>query len=292
LVEDYEGRNVKVIDKSKNKTFEVKKDNPFKAPDDYNEGEPNVFILVKTSKDRKEEFVADAPPYMKELLQLSLLVLAQEELNVEKLNDKKLTSEVEKIVKKLPALVSGSSRSTGRRKKSPAFAPMDLSEYDKQQKLRKLFELLEKKENSKYLEEFEKTLKILEGGYFSGSRTEAQRIFREIYSVQVVRKQDFGKFKEALKEFVQNYPEGKKGLYTLFKEEITANYFLPMGVYKAQKHYSLKNLYSELEKNVNEVLPGGLNEENRKRWLKRLQKWFRGVYLLDDKVDYSGEGII
>ncbi len=303
LVEDYERKNVKVIDKSKsnNKVREA----PFNAPDDYNEGEPNVFILVKTTaKDGKEEFAGDAPPYTKELLQLSLLVLAQEELaaeneeknekkpNVEKLNDKKLTSEVGKIVKKLPALVSDSSRPTRRRKNSPTFAPKDFSEYDKQQKLQKLFELLEKKENSTYLEEFEKTLKILEGGYFSGSRMEAQRIFREIYNVQVVKKEKFDEFKKALKDFIQKYPEGEKGLYILFKEEIAANYFLPMGLWKAQKHYSLKKLYFELLKDLNEILPEGLNEENRKRWLKRLQKWLRGIYLLDSTTDYSEDGIV
>jgi len=303
LVEDYERKNVKVIDKSKsnNKVREA----PFNAPDDYNEGEPNVFILVKTTaKDGKEEFAGDAPPYTKELLQLSLLVLAQEEPaaeneeknekkpNVEKLNDKKLSSKVGKIVKKLPALVSEVSKPTKRRKKSSNFSPKDFSEYDKQQKLQKLFELLEKKENSKYLEEFEKTLKILEGGYFSGSRMEAQRIFRQIYSVQVVKKEKFDEFKKALKDFIQKYPEGEKGLYILFKEEIAANYFLPMGLWKAQKHYSLKKLYFELLKDLNEILPEGLREEDRKRWLKRLQKWLRGIYLLDSTTDYSEDGIV
>jgi len=294
-VEDFTSKKIEVIDKSK--AYEASKKNSFNASKIYNEEQPNVFILVKENE--KGNWISDKI-YPKEVLGLTCLILAGLKENEDIINKwqeyQQWKKEQEEQVESKKRKKSNKNKSLNGNKVlkealnhieelvSYVLASQDriidyISEYDKQQKLQKLFELLEKKENSQYLEEFYKTLHILSGGYFSENRAQAQRIFREIYNILVINSENFENFKQALKEFIKKNAKGGRGLYTLFKRKIRAKYCVPISLWKVQN--KLKSLHLEIEN----LLPTELNQEDKKAWKKRLKKWLSGVYLLTDKTD-------
>jgi len=269
-INSFERKDIKVIDKSTNRDYEIARNQDFKAVEEYNNGNPNVFILIKTKKKGgKWKFVKDRI-YSDVLLDLTFLTLTGEE----NLSQKDLIKLVEKKLNQ----------------KSLEKKVIDLSEYEKQEKLNKIFEFLESLNEKTYLEEFYKTIEILSGGYFSEHRAEAQRIFREVYSVLTLKEENLEEFKGDLKKFVENHwSKSGKGLYTLFKKEVIAKYLIPMNLWKAQNKYRLINLADLISE---EILPQNLSEEEKeeekekkkKRWLRRLKGWLHNVFLLKNPL--------
>ena len=93
---------------------------------------------------------------------------------------------------------------------------LSISEFDKYKLVSALYQSLDP--NGKYLGDFYKTLEILDAGYMSDRREEAQRIFREIFSLTVIPKS----MQENLKQDILNFLKAsmsKDRLYTLFKTQ-------------------------------------------------------------------------
>jgi CRISPR-associated endonuclease/helicase Cas3 len=274
-IENWNNKDIKVINKATN---EISNNLDFPLGD-----ETNVYILVKVNK--TGNLVTDRI-YPKELLKFSLLILGYEYLkninvkkdiaelveqiealfNNEKIAENNLEKNVKNLIDKLPK-VGEITKSTS------------LSEYQKQELLNRLFGNLEKLENSSYLKEFYKTLSILQGGYFSDNRKEAQRIFREIYSVWTVDEKKYDEIKDRIFNFAKTYIGVKKGLYTFFKKEIFKEYFIPRNIYKIGKFISPQNeLFYKLSteedfKNLSNV------------WKNRLKRWLKNVYIIGDLSD-------
>lgn len=99
-----------------------------------------------------------------------------------------------------------------------------LSEYDKYDLVEKLYEL---PEDHEYLKKFRQTKDILDAGYMSDRLNDAQKMFREIYSVSVIPQQEKDNFLEAVLKFFKNHSDGRR-LYTFFKKEVLAKFVVPI----------------------------------------------------------------
>lgn len=99
-----------------------------------------------------------------------------------------------------------------------------LSEYHKYILVNNLYELmLNSKNNSKYLSEFYKTLELLDAGFMSEKKSEAQKKFRPMVSTQIISRSLENKLKNALIDYLNNYYYSKRP-YTMFKEKIISEF--------------------------------------------------------------------
>ncbi|MDH7605711.1 MAG: CRISPR-associated helicase Cas3' [Melioribacter sp.] len=152
-----------------------------------------------------------------------------------------------------------------------------LSEYEKFILVSKLYAALDKE--GKYLKKFYDTLDILDAGYMSDRKTEAQRMFREISSISVIPNIKKDEFANSVIDFFNNIPEQKekqKGLYTKFKKEILAKYVVSVPMYtwydKCEYRNSVEN-WADINSNF---------DSNIK---KKLKSWCREIYFVDYDYD-------
>jgi len=105
-----------------------------------------------------------------------------------------------------------------------------LSEYQKYKLVNKLYELLNPE--GKYLSDFYTTLDILDAGFMSDRKEEAQGIFREIVNVPVVDESKKDEFEKKVNEFLKNNNTN----YSLFKKEIIAEFVVNISYYNFEKN--------------------------------------------------------
>ncbi|KYO67338.1 CRISPR-associated helicase/endonuclease Cas3 [Thermovenabulum gondwanense] len=146
---------------------------------------------------------------------------------------------------------------------------IELSEYDKYALVTLFYSTI--KRNGNYLKEFFDTLSLLDAGWMSERKSEAERIFREIYDVGVVPKNKLEEFKNEIEKFIDKINLNKKGwsLFTCFKTEVLSKYVLYLPRYSLSNNPIL----------VYEIIKIKLDE----KWAKRIEKWLSGIYL------YQGE---
>ncbi len=134
-----------------------------------------------------------------------------------------------------------------------------ISEYDKYIMVQEFYKKLED-----YMEEFENTLSILEAGYMSERKNEAQSLFREIYEIPVLK--DSKNLKTEI-QMCKNYQE--------FKEKVLSNHlvFIPYFEYKdyiSESHLAYNKLQLE----------------------PKFERWLSGIYLFkckyDEEVGFEG----
>lgn len=150
-----------------------------------------------------------------------------------------------------------------------------LSEYDKFSLVDKLYKNLD--ENGDYLSNFYKTLSILDAGFMSDRKEEAQRMFREILNVSVIdasRKEEFIKKINGL---------DTNTTYTHFKKDIIAEFVVQVPYYQLTK-----NRYEELTKWIEEA------KINSKELYKKLLRWCSDIYVIsqDSTIQKTGGNII
>lgn len=100
----------------------------------------------------------------------------------------------------------------------------DFSEYDKYLLVLRFYEAVESKYEG-YLDEFRKVLRILDMGYTSSTRMEAQRIFRDIADVSVLPKDSLEAFKEEVLRFLENSCD-RRLTFTAFREAVLSKYLV------------------------------------------------------------------
>jgi CRISPR-associated endonuclease/helicase Cas3 len=71
----------------------------------------------------------------------------------------------------------------------------EIKEKEKQNLVVEFYENVENEKNSKYLQKFYETLRILDSGYVSENKNEAHELFREIYTISVVEEDKIDKCK-------------------------------------------------------------------------------------------------
>lgn len=155
--------------------------------------------------------------------------------------------------------------------------PISLSENDKSGLVEKLFSGLP--EDSSYLNSFFKMLQLLDSGFMSDRKIEAQKAFREINDVAVISEDRIEEFYQELKSFHFS----KKYAYTEFKSKIISKYVVNVQQSKVQEYLYETNLVPyRIE--LDEVF-------SEKQILSRINNWLYGIYFVP--IEYSVyEGLI
>jgi CRISPR-associated endonuclease/helicase Cas3 len=271
--------NGKVYNKSNNeeKSFEQE----FKAFDEYNGSNPNIFVWV--FKNGLQSGSGKENVYDRDIILLSLKILSKsKDLGKEKLKReleglkewayknleknidiKKDKEKLKKIFEKIINDIFAGQES---------FC-VELSEYDKYIIVDLLYSSLP--ENSKYLEDFEKTYEILNSGFVSDKKSEAFKLFRRIYDIQIIPENKFNDFVAELEKFKSKYSLNEKGLYTKFKIEVLSKFLVNMPIGNLKDKINAENLaYSRILK---------LNLTDG--WLKKFRYYLSGIYVIELNYD-------
>ncbi len=136
----------------------------------------------------------------------------------------------------------------------------------------------------KYLKDFYDTLEVLDSGWMSEKKTEAQEIFRRIYDINILPMSKIEDFKKEVLAFIENRMDKDKKTYTYFKNNILAKYIVSIP-YSGQKRGGLELLSNK----VLEILKD--RDKLVKDWRIRLERWLSGIYIVDMSYD-SEKGLI
>jgi CRISPR-associated endonuclease/helicase Cas3 len=285
---------------------------PMTSPDNIpSPNEPNVFVWV--FKDGIES--GNGKIYDKELLRLSLAwLLRKEKGNIPKVPDDKANKEKEKLSEFFKQEFSNliedqenteeqakKKRRQGKKQKQTGTqqdqdvltkilgdsgwfkeTELELSEYEKYELVSNFYKSLP--EDSRYLTEFRQTRDILDAGYMADRKEEAEKLFREIYTISVIPSQEKKKFLDDVCKFFAKHKDSK-GLYTRFKAEILSKFVV-------QVPWNLKQLQGRdlqpIEGWVRELecdSASGIQIDERTR--RRFVRWCRDIYFA--KYDYDSE---
>jgi len=136
-----------------------------------------------------------------------------------------------------------------------------LSEYDKYKLVDNFYKSIPS--DGKYLPEFYNTLEILSAGYMSNRKSEAQKIFREVYNVDVIIEGKLKEFEEEIKKITEN-----KISFSEFKKNILMRYIISVPYFR--------NL------NLNRKLIYEIDVD------EKLLPWLEGIYIIKEK-EYNEE---
>ncbi len=174
-----------------------------------------------------------------------------------------------------------------------------LSEYDKYLLVKCFYASLKK--GGKYLSKFYETLNILDAGWMSDRKSQAQEIFREIYDINVISYKKIKEITSKIEEFIQEENEKIKSIFfqgkrnkkinevieeikkiqkekfTRFKKKVLSKFVVSFP-YRERLRERLEPAFYKI---LDEIK--GLDKE----WENRLKRWFSGIYVLD--LEYDGE---
>ena len=147
---------------------------------------------------------------------------------------------------------------------------IDISEYDKFKLNNNVYKELD--HDSEYLKDFYTTLDVLDAGFISDRKEEAQRIFREILNVSVIDESKIDNLKKALQLLVVN--KGEKLNYTIFKRDIVANFVIQIPYYDFidRKICSLCDVINQLKHDIDNDMV-----------YKKLYIWSKDIYIVQTK---------
>lgn len=129
-----------------------------------------------------------------------------------------------------------------------------------------------------YLNKFTDTLEILDAGYCSENRSEANRLFREIYSISGIAIDEVDKFCNDLDCFIKN----KKVSYTNFKEDV-----IERNVFNIDLRRYLNGNFPNTILNNTKVMTviEGISAEKLRN---KIKNWLEDIYIFEDfKYDHN-----
>jgi len=228
---------------------------------------PNVYIFEFEGK--------NSSPYFPELLEAARFALQKflEGKAVETIDFSELTEHLKLLGKK-----SKENRAEKVKIKLPENKKKFLSEYDKYYLVSRLYQAIMEAEST-YYEEFRKTLRILDVGYTSSRKREAQEIFRNIADVAAIPKSCFQSFLEGVKQFLEKHHE--KPTFTKFKQEILAKYLVSVPWRRdLSEEPAFRRLRDEISKQSQDFWKS-LDE----RLKERLEDWLENVFVVPGSYD-------
>lgn len=153
-----------------------------------------------------------------------------------------------------------------------------LSEFKKFELVNLLYDnLKEFRKQSDYLKDFYLTLELLDAGYMSDKKTEAQKKFRPMISYQVIPENRKKELIKSIEEFCKNYIDAKRP-YTMFKEKIISEFVVNVnGLINQSKLKSVSKWIIEIENEIN------LEEEH----VKKLISWTENIFFVDYSYDHQ-----
>lgn len=230
--------------------FDLDKQNEMVEPN------PNVYVLVfKEGYESGNGWVYD-----KELIEKTLILLNEKTNNICNFDNyyENFNQEKEKLKKNVNILPK---------------AQFLLSEYDKYDLVLNLYKNINP--NGKYLSKFYQTLSILDAGFMSDRREEAQRIFREIMNVSVIEVSKKDDFKNKVEALIG----GSNFNYTVFKKQIIAEFAISIPYWnleKIKKETVVKWL--DQTKNFDD------SNNNKKIKIKKIKEWCSDIFIFDLKA--------
>lgn len=153
-----------------------------------------------------------------------------------------------------------------------------LSEFRKFELVNSLYNyLMEFRDQSDYLKDFDLTLELLDAGYMSDKKAEAQKKFRPMLSYQVIPENRKEEFTNAIAEFCAKYIDQKRP-YTMFKEKIISEFVVSVNGYmKTTKSKTVSHWINEIEGKIN------LKDEHK----RKLSHWTENILVV--KYNYDSQ---
>ncbi|MCM8809864.1 MAG: CRISPR-associated helicase Cas3' [Candidatus Omnitrophica bacterium] len=151
-----------------------------------------------------------------------------------------------------------------------------LSEFKKFELVNKLYGyLLKYREKSDYLKDFYLTLELLDAGYMSDKKSDAQKKFRSMISYQVIPENRKEELKNAIAYYCMKYIDEKRP-YTMFKEKIISEFVINVNGLKNQSKFaSVSKWLEEIENEIN------LKEEHK----IKLINWTENIFFVNYNYD-------
>lgn len=248
--------------------------------------EPNVYVLI--FKDWLES--GDGRVYPKELLKLSIAWLwkkSKEDIKNKDFKEDEENKKKEFFEREFKEIFSESPQkpSKGKKKKDGDneilkkiieeddwvknlnIQEFEISEYEKYKLVSLFYESLP--EDGSYLKKFYETLDILSAGYMSDKKTEAERIFREIYDIQIIPE---NKLNDFIGEIIGFDYDGKN--FTAFKREILSKYVVSVPYFEVgEKDW----VFYKIQENI--------DDQGK---LKKLKRWLSGIFV-SKRYEYNEE---
>ena len=252
--------------------------------------EPNVYIWVfGNGLHSGQKYV-----YNEDLILLSMKILKDCDLKIDYkewlTQHKKDSKYVEKILNEifpcnLPSNQQSSKKIRHKKKKDSNSIQNSqiitqtcfdtiFCEYDKYCFVEKLYNL---PDDHSYLKKFWETKDILDAGYMSDRKNDAQKMFREICDIPIISERKLKDFAEDIKNFFSNNQPNDKCLYSKFKKDVLSKYIIYLN-------------YRRISKELNESLTvfnkicfsGYVTDEG---YHQRLKRWLSGIYVLNIEYD-------
>ena len=216
----------------------------------------NIFIMVYNGKNKRDKDVFESGQgyvYNIELLRTTLKLIENDSILIEDLkkwnNGKKVEIKLDNISGKY----------------------FSLTESTKYALVNKLFSGLP--DESSYLKNFYAMLQILDAGFMSDRKSDAQKIFREINDVNVIANNQKEEFTNDLAAFDFN----QKYAYSRFKKDVLFKYLISVQISKVKEYIHESNLVANTIKS-NEIITDV-------KIISKLKNWMYGVYFVN--LDYS-----
>jgi CRISPR-associated endonuclease/helicase Cas3 len=256
--------------------------NEIRVPSD-----PNVIVWVfRNGLQSGRDHVYD-----NDLLLLTLKLLKDKSESQCNDNLKELLLEKKKKAKSTSELISGVLKELfgekqkgkgGKQSGSLALFDLSISEYDKYDLVEKLYKSLS--EDSNYLMKFQQTKDILDAGYMSDRKEEAQKIFRDIYSISVIPAKKKEEFLNGICEFFKNKYPGAKHTYTLFKRDVLVRFVVQVPLNFSQMRDRDLQPVEWWVRDLECRGEGGANIlSNKDR--QRLRRWCQDIYFAELTYD-------
>lgn len=260
----------------------------------------NIIIFFNKNEDKKDESKkrfsiesGDGKVYDNEILILSLCLLFEKTGNLPTAKINELIDKYSKDKKKDKEKWLNNIIEESKPKKSSKEIEYNLeaiAETEKKELVEKLYDFVEKNPNSSYMKKFNSNLSILDSGYTSENKREAQRFFRDISTVPAIPDSLLDKFVKKLKKYIseeaKKLEEKEKVRYTYFKEFILSDFIINISsaIIFRKGDFEIKNLsltLDEIKINIEDITT------NEDIILKKIRKWLKNTYIFSGSYSYE-----
>ena len=155
----------------------------------------------------------------------------------------------------------------------------EIKESEKQGLVNEFYENVKNEKSSEYLQKFYKTLRVVNSGYVSENKEEAQNIFREIYTVPIV---DKNKVDEIADKIVNKIKDDQNITWLWFKKEIIAEFVINENM-RGYKEYELESLWNKIKDKIERDKIEIEDENKSKIFKRRLENYCSGIYVIEQK---------
>lgn len=247
-----------------------------KADEEYTyKGKPNIKIYFHYEEKNKGFLLESGNGYVyqNDLLSFSLFMLIERITGKDLIKD--LLEKFKKDRKNKMELIKDSVQKNMKKKKDFCEKEILISETEKKELVEKLYEKLF--EDSPYKERFYEMLTVLDSGYMSDRKSDALKMFRDIYSSQVIHSTMEHKFREKVEKYCKEHKE--QLAWPAFKSEVLSKFIFTLN------NWSFERSACDRANNLLDNLAIEKQELAKiSRWVKDILVIRQGSY--DEKLGY------